>query len=86
MPVRLSERFSAKYEDLPKAVQTKVDKALKLLDANFRHPSLRSHPLKGYEGIYKAYVDQKYGMTYERHNDFLIMRNVDNHDECLKNP
>jgi hypothetical protein len=25
-------------------------------------------------------------MTYERHGDILILRNVDNHDECLKKP
>jgi len=25
-------------------------------------------------------------MTYERRGDILYMRNLDNHDECLKNP
>jgi hypothetical protein len=61
-------------------------KAITLLEADFRHPGLRSHQMKGYTNIYEAYVDQKYRMTYERQGDFMIMRNVDNHDECLKNP
>jgi hypothetical protein len=61
-------------------------KAIKLLEADFRHPGLRSHQMKGYDNVYEAYVDQKYRMTYERQGDFMIMRNVDNHDECLKNP
>lgn len=86
MPIQFTERFANQYERLPKVIQRKVDKALRLLDADFRHPGLRSHPLEGVEGIFEAYVDAKYRMTFERHGDVLLMRNVDNHDECLKNP
>ncbi len=86
MPVKLSERFAAKYEKLPATLRVKVDKALVLLDTNFRHPGLRSHRVQGLEDIYEAYIDQKYRMTYERRGDTLVMRTVDNHDECLKNP
>ena len=38
MPVRLSNRFAAKYRVLPESLKLKVDKALKMLDADFRHP------------------------------------------------
>ncbi len=86
MPVRTSERFDAKYEFLPLRLRAKVKKALKLLDADFRHPGLHSHPVRGHEGVYEARIDQQYRMTYERRGDTLIMRNLDNHDECLKNP
>ena len=86
MPVRLSARFKEKNNHLPYVIQSKVKKALKLLDADFRHPGLRSHPIHGYEGIYEAYLDDKYRMTYESKGGLLIMRNIDNHDECLKNP
>lgn len=86
MPVRFTERFVRQYERLPKATQVKVDKALRLLDADFRHPGLRSHPLQGIEGIFEAYVDDRYRMTFQRHGDLFLMRNVDNHDECLKSP
>ena len=37
-------------------------------------------------GVFEAYVDVKYRMTFERHSDTFVMRNVDNHDECLRNP
>jgi hypothetical protein len=57
-----------------------------LLEIDFRHPGLRSLRIKGHEGIYEAYVDQKCRMTYKRQGDVLIMRNIDNYDECLKNP
>ena len=86
MPIQFTERFVKQYERLPKTIQRKVDKALRLLDADFRHPGLRSHPVEGVAEIFEAYVDVRYRMTFERHGNVFIMRNVDNHDECLKNP
>ena len=86
MPIEFSRRFVRQYGLLPLAIQRKVKKALRLLDADFRHPGLRSHPVEGAPGVFEAYVDQKYRMTFERHSDTLVMRNVDNHDECLRNP
>lgn len=86
MPIRFTERFVRQYERLPETIQKKVDKALFLLESDFRHHGLRSHPLEGVKGVFEAYVDAKYRMTFERHGGIFIMRNVDNHDECLKNP
>jgi len=86
MPIQFTERFVKQYEQLPEMIRGKVDKALRLLDADFRHPGLRSHPVKGLGEIFEAYVDGKYRMTFERHGNVFLMRNVDNHDECLKNP
>ena len=86
MPIQFTERFVKQYERLPQNIRRKVDKALRLLDADFRHPGLRSHPVGGLQGIFEAYVDSKYRMTFERRGEAVLMRNVDNHDECLKNP
>lgn len=86
MPIRYTNRFKYSYVRLPISIRKKVMKTITLLEADFRHPGLRSHQMKGYTNIYEACVDQKYRMTYERQGDFMIMRNVDNHDECLKNP
>ena len=86
MPIQFTEWFVTQYERLPQTIQRKVDKALRLLDADFRHPGLRSHPVEGVGEIFEAYVDAKYRMTFARHGNVFVMRNVDNHDECLKNP
>lgn len=86
MPIQFTERFVKQYQRLPIAKQRKVDKALRLLDADFRHPGLRSHPVEGVGEIFEAYVDAEYRLTFERHGKVFLMRNVDNHDECLKNP
>jgi hypothetical protein len=86
MPLKFTERFRKQYIKLPSAIRLKVDKSLKLLDADFRHPGLRSHPVEGVPGIFEAYIDRKYRLTYERSGDILILRNVDKNDECLRNP
>ena len=86
MPIQFTERFIKQYSQLPKPIQRKIDKALALLDADFRHPGLRSHPVESAPVVIEAYVDRKYRMTFERRGDTFIMRNVDNHDECLRQP
>ena len=86
MPVEFTNRFVKQYLRLPIAIQRKVDKALLLLDTDYRKPGLRSHPVEGTRRIFEAYVDRQYRMTFERSGDTFIMRNVDNHDECLQNP
>jgi 5S rRNA maturation endonuclease (ribonuclease M5) len=86
VPIELTERFVRQYTRLPKKIRRKVDKALILLDTDFRHPGLRSHPIESVPHIFEAYVDRKYRMTFERRGDTFIMRNVDNHDECLRTP
>ena len=86
MPIELTERFVKQYAHLPNVIQLKVDKALAILDADFRYPALRSHPVASAPGVIEAYVDRKYRMTFERHGDTFVMRNVDNHDDCLRQP
>ena len=86
MPIDFTKRFVKQYTRLPEAVRQKVDKALVLLDADFRHPGLKSHPVESAPGIFEAYVNRKYRMTYERRGTTFVMRNVDSHDECLKSP
>ncbi len=86
MPLELTERFIKQYKSMPRVIQKKIEKTLLLMDKNFRHPGLKSRPIEGAPGIYEARVDDKYRVTYQRNGDKLILRNVDNHDECLKNP
>jgi len=86
VPVEFTDRFVKQYLWLPVVIQRKVDKALLLLDADFRKLGLRSHPVEGARGIFEAYVERRYRMTFERKGDTFIMRNLDNHDECIQNP
>jgi hypothetical protein len=86
MPIELTERFVGQYERLATTIRRKVDKSIRLLEADFRHPGLRTHPVQSAPGIFEASVDSRCRMTYERRGDTPVIRNVDSHDECLKSP
>ena len=85
--IKSSRRFDKAYVKLPRDIRDKVDKAIKLLEENPRHPSLQTRPVQGFEGVYEARVDIHYRLTYERlPNDLLRVRVVAMHHEALKNP
>ena len=84
--------FEKKAEKLPKDVRKKLAKALRMMALDTRHNSLQTHKVEGIRGffggdVFEAYVDMKYRFTWEYKNPRLLyLRNVDNHDECLRNP
>jgi mRNA-degrading endonuclease RelE of RelBE toxin-antitoxin system len=86
MPIRRTRRFNKAFLKLPPHIQTKVLRALELLDADFRHPGLQAKRIKGTDDIFEARVDYHYRMTYQRQGDVLILRNVGAHDETIDNP
>ena len=85
--IKLTRRFLKSFARLPKAIQEKIKKQIALLAENPRHPSLRTKPVQGTDGIYEARIDRDYRMTYERQaDDILVLRVVDRHDEALRKP
>ena len=86
MTLIFTKRFKRAYKKLPKDTQKKVKKTLEQLDTDPRYPSLRVHPIKGSNGVFEARIDRKYRLSFEFTGGNLYLRNVDNHDECLKNP
>lgn len=85
--IKLTRRFLKSFARLPKAIQEKIKKQIALLAENPRHPSLRTKPVQGADGIYEARIDRNYRLTYEREtDDTLILRVVDRHDEALRKP
>jgi len=85
-----TERFKRAFRDLPAPIQEKAVKALRLLAENPRHPSLQVKKIRGTENIWEARVDQKYRFTFqiehERGQTVIFLRNIDSHDDCLRNP
>lgn len=92
MIYRRSERFRRAFKELPLPVQEKVIKAFVLFQENPNHPSLVIKKIKGMDSIWEGRIDQQYRFTfhYEKSTTggetICVFRNVDNHDECLKNP
>jgi len=92
MIYRRTERFRKAFRALPHEIQEKVVKAFVLFQTDQRHPSLMLKKMQGYPNIWEGRIDQQYRFTFEYRRDeatgesICVFRNVDNHDECLKNP
>ncbi len=83
--------FEKKLKALESPVLQAAKKTLKLLSENPRHPSLKTHKVEKTVGdfsgdVFEAYVTKKYRLTWEYGPDqgMITLRNIDNHDECLK--
>ncbi len=89
MLYRRTEHFKKAFQALPKNVQEKAVKAFRLMAENPYHPSLQIKRVQGTEKIWEGRIDRQYRFTFEfvREDDqtVIVFRNIDNHDECLKN-
>lgn len=86
-------RFLSQAEQSPEEVYRQLKKQVLLLEKNPRHPSLKTHQVKNAIGnfeakIFEGYVNKQYRFTwqYGEKRSEIILRNVDNHDDCLKKP
>lgn len=90
MLFRRTERFKKAFRALPAPIQEKAVKALRLLAENPRHPSLQVKKIQGVDNIWEGRIDQKYRFTFQFENEddqmVIVLRNIDNHDACLRNP
>jgi mRNA-degrading endonuclease YafQ of YafQ-DinJ toxin-antitoxin module len=74
------------YRQLGQGQQKAIQKALRLLAENIRHPSLRVKRVQGTKGIWEASATISLRITFQREKDLIILRNCGEHDETLKNP
>ena len=92
MIYRRTQRFHKAFRALPAEIQAKAAKTFLLFQADRQHPSLGIKKIKGAEEIWEGRVDKAYRFTFHYENDpasgetICIFRNIDHHDECLKNP
>ncbi len=84
--VAFSKPFVRDYQALPDDLRAEVDKALRLLLQNSRHPSLQVKKMQPkIQGIYEARVTQGYRMTFHLDASTYVMRRVGTHD-ILRTP
>ena len=83
-----TERFAEAASRLSKEARAKLPKALKLLAEDPRHPSLQTKKIQGLSEheIFEARLDQKIHFSFQVQGDFIILRNIDDHDACLGSP
>ena len=86
MRLFLTDRFRKAYQSLAADDQGRVQKAIRLISGDLRHPSLRVKRIKGTQGIWEARASKSLRITFETEGDVLILRNVGYHDQTLKKP
>lgn len=86
MKIVFSDRFIERYNRLEKVIQNKVKAKLKLMSENPMHPSLRTKRVQGTENIFEASINMSIRMTWQYVESGILLRNVGEHDETLKNP
>lgn len=90
MKVVFTRAFQKHYQALPADLQSRVDRAIRLLasregSAPF-HPGLRAGRIRGTVDIWEARATRKCRLTFQVHQDTLYLRVVGEHDPTLKKP
>jgi mRNA-degrading endonuclease YafQ of YafQ-DinJ toxin-antitoxin module len=81
-----TQRFERAYRRLQAGDAARVAKAIHLLASDMRHPGLRVKRVQGTSDILEARASHSLRLTFEIHEDLLILRNVGLHDKVLANP
>ena len=81
-----TQRFERAYISLQAGDAARVAKAIHLLASDMRHPGLRVKRVQGTSHIWEARASHSLRLTFEIHEDLLILRNVGLHDKVLGNP
>jgi mRNA interferase RelE/StbE len=79
---RFNENYKKVDENIKKAIRTK----LRLMAENPFHPSLRTKKVQCTQSIFEASINTGYRITWEYYQDGILLRNIGEHDETLKNP
>lgn len=80
MRLTRGDSFKRSYKKLPKFIQKKTDRILKLLVADLRHPSIRAKKIQGVEDVWEGRIDKFHRFTFEIKDDEIILRSIGIHD------
>jgi mRNA-degrading endonuclease RelE of RelBE toxin-antitoxin system len=80
MTLRPTLRFGADDNALTQQLRQRVDKALRLLLENPRHPSLQIKKMKGYEDRWEGRVTLHYRLIFTIEGDAYVLLRVGTHD------
>lgn len=78
MKLVFTEPFHRDYLVLPPDIKRALDKALKFLLSNPRHPSLQAKKIPGTE-IWYARASRAYRFTFQLKDDTITLRRVGTH-------
>ena len=79
MNIRRTDAFLRDYRALPIEIRERVEKQLRLLLEDFRHPSLRLKKLKGTDK-FEIRISKGYRLTLRFDKEHMELRRVGTHD------
>lgn len=82
----ITDNFKRRYDKKDSKSRESVEKTIKLLVENIRHPGLQTHKVRSTRNIFEAYVDSNARLTFQYGTDKLILRNNCTHDAVLRSP
>jgi len=86
MRLILTERFRRAYRSLSSQDRKRVQKALRLMAEDLRYPGLRVKRVQGTTKIWEARAGRSIRLTFEVEGTDLILRNVGQRDDALRQP
>ena len=66
MRIIRTNAFKKDFKELPKAIQEKYEKKIKVFMDNIKHPSLRVKKMEGHKNRWEASIDMFYRFTFEK--------------------
>lgn len=79
MILRRTDAFLRDYRTLPVSIRDRVDKQLRLLLEDFRHPSLRLKKLRGMDR-FEIRISNGYRLTLRLDKGLMELRRLGTHD------
>ncbi|WP_018214454.1 type II toxin-antitoxin system RelE/ParE family toxin [Desulfitobacterium hafniense] len=93
MKIKFTSRFKRSYSKLPKDIQLLFEDKIHQFKENWRHPSFRTHMLKGTNGIWSASLNMEYRFTFRftievdaEGNTVYLLRDIGDHDHIYREP
>lgn len=86
MNIYFSDHFLKSVIQLPDDIKKSLKEKLGLMADDPKHPSLRTKKIKGHDKIFEASITMNIRMTWEYHEDGILLRNIGRHDKTLNNP
>ena len=86
MRLILTERFRRAYRSLSSEDRKRDQKALHLMAEDLRYPGLRVKRVQGTTKIWEARAGRSIRLTFEVEGTDLILRNVGQHNDALRQP
>jgi len=84
--IEFSNKFIRAYKKLDRDTRLQVDKTLRAMALNPKHPSLRLKRVQGTKDIWEASVNMSIRITLRFTEDIIQLRNVGTHDQVFRPP